>query len=132
MNISTNYKLLVLPALFFLSSCSLFRPVAYPIAYETTLREAKPNDHAIEILDAENIEKEYKVIGEISILGDPFSSSQEMKEKLFEEARKMGGDAIIDFESDFVSSSSHSKLNDGHKKTTTIIWKAKIIVWVSE
>lgn len=97
-----------------------------PLPYESTERESKPNDYPIEILNSENIDADYKIIGEISIVANLFTSSSKMRTELLNEARKMGGDAIIDFKSNF----SSEKDKHGHDQVNATIWTSKVIVWL--
>lgn len=97
-----------------------------PLPYESTERESKPNDYPIEILNSENIDADYKIIGEISIVANLFTSSTKMRTELLNEAREMGGDAIIDFKSNF----SSEKDEHGHNQVNATIWTSKVIVWL--
>ncbi|MFV1883746.1 MAG: hypothetical protein ACMZ7B_04615 [Balneola sp.] len=99
------------------------------LAYESNPRTPKPIDHPVEIIDAENINTEYKVIGEITIFGDVFSSSQEMRKELFNRARIMGGDAIINFESTPVVYDRYNKKGTNKSSNGDVIWKGKVIVF---
>lgn len=76
---------------------------AKAIRYETTERLSKPEDYPIEILDSSNITRPYKVIG--VVLAEPGAVSIEaIIEGLKAEARKMGGDALIDLKQEFLPS----------------------------
>lgn len=97
-----------------------------PLPYESTERESKPNDYPIEILNSENIDADYKIIGEISIVANLFTSSTKMRTELLNEARGMGGDAIIDFKSNF----SSEKDKNGNNQVNATIWTSKVIVWL--
>ncbi|MEQ9265899.1 MAG: hypothetical protein RLN81_11795 [Balneolaceae bacterium] len=97
-----------------------------PLPYESTERESKPNDYPIEIHNSDNIDADYKIIGEISIVANLFTSSTKMRTELLNEARGMGGDAIIDFKSNF----SSEKDKHGNNQVNATIWTSKVIVWL--
>lgn len=79
--------------------CSLFLVGcvrSQAINFETSQRPERPIDHPIEIIEKDQIKRAYKVIGIVRVnvgkLADPSSAINRLRE----EARKMGGDALIE------------------------------------
>lgn len=101
------------------------------IPYESNSRDPKSADYPIEILDTSEIDTEYKIIGEVTLYGSAFSDSNKMRNDLFNEALQMGGDAIIDFETSLATEKDYSELQKKKTTSSTIIWKAKVIVWLN-
>jgi len=100
------------------------------IRYETIVRPPKPLDYPIEILDRANINRPYKVIGVVQANAGKFHSVEDTIEHLKAEARKMGGDALIDLQ--------HGPSKGGviapagnmyYYGNVREIWSAKVIVW---
>lgn len=99
------------------------------ISYEQDFRESKPDNYPVEILEADNIEREYKVIGEVTANG-PNYRTEKILEKLRAKVREIGGDAVIDFET---GSSGVGVINSGtgvYNEDARQLIKAKVIVWI--
>lgn len=104
---------------------------AKAIRYETMERLSKPEDYPIEILDSSNITRPYKVIGVVQ--AEPGAVSiKTIIEHMKAEARKMGGDALLDLQKTFVPSGG-AILPIGtmyvYGQGSRDIWSAKVIVW---
>lgn len=111
-----------------LSSCVRVRA----ISYDEVDRKPKPTNFPVEIIDSESIEKEYKVIGEVSGEAINAKSSQAILEKLRTKVREMGGDAMIELErgnsgAGYYNASAGSAVYNSNAKQN---WTAKVIVWV--
>lgn len=100
------------------------------IPYESSSRSPKSVEYPMEILDNSEIDSEYKIIGEVTVFGSAFSDTEKMRSDLFNEALNMGGDAIIDFETSLTTETDYSKQLKKKTTSNTIIWKAKVIVWL--
>jgi len=83
------------------------------VQFDSIVREPKPDDFPIEILDKDDIERAYKVIGYVNSSGGEFNVDSYAINNLKKNARKMGGDALIDLK--FLSEN--------------YIYEAKVIVW---
>jgi hypothetical protein len=106
------------------------------IRYETIIRPPKPSDYPIEILDRENIKHPYKVIGIVQAEARRSHNIDDVIEHLKNEARKMGGDALIDLQHGVLKedaiSSYYGNPHYGSVYTYEFyrqIWSAKVIVW---
>jgi hypothetical protein len=116
----------------FLYGCITVRNVRY----ESVIRDPKSQDYPIEIFESKDLERDYKVIGivEASFAGK-VKNLNKIADKLRQEARKMGGDALIDLTKKHDENktiiatdigkttigSAYSNIND--------IWTAKVIIW---
>lgn len=87
-------SLSVLYVVALLSGCVSIRS----IQYETITRTPKPPDFPIEILDTANINRPYKVIGLVQANAGKRHNTADVIEQLKSEARKLGGDALIDLQ----------------------------------
>ena len=103
------------------------------INYETSPRERKPNDYGVEILDSRNITRPYKVIAVIYCSGGLFDNDNDIVDRIRKEAKKLGGDALIDLDKKAISyfSGSAVKVLDFVLFDTIVDteWEAKVIVW---
>jgi hypothetical protein len=115
----------------FLSSCADITV----LRYESTARPPKSLDTPITILDKATITRPYKVIGLIKIDASTQHFSVEIIEQIKMEARKLGGDAVIDLQQQPLESSlpigsfptGQADLTySGHLRD---LWSAKVIVW---
>lgn len=102
------------------------------IPYETTTRPAKADTYAIEIYESKDIKRPYKVVGIVQANAGKRHSVADTIEKLRAEARRMGGDALIDLTNQPIGvglpTSSGGMIYSGHVRE---LWKAKVIVWES-
>jgi hypothetical protein len=118
------YKFLALyVTLLFISACVH----AKAIRYETTERPSKPDNFSIEIFEAKHIERPYKVIGLVE--AESGGSIEKIINRLKAEARKMGGDALIELHQQPIGAGIPSQggtMYYGHVKD---LWSAKVIVW---
>lgn len=121
---SGRYLLILLLALS-LCGCATTRG----IVCDKTERQAKPDDYKVEIYNSADLQRPYKVIGVVIASTGLFHHVVEAIDHLQDEAKKMGGDALID-------------LAEGLPKGTEMptggwfifgssgeIWSAKVIVW---
>jgi len=101
------------------------------IRYETIVRQPKPSNHPIEIVDSKNIDRTYKIIGVVQA-EKGIHSLEIIIERLKIEARKMGGDALIDLHKE-LSSRGGAVIPAGGRlffaQNQREIWTAKVIVW---
>jgi len=100
------------------------------IRYETIVRQPKPSNYPIEILDPANINRPYKVIGIVQANAGKLHSTKDTIEHLKAEARKMGGDALIDLQQGsskggVVAPAGNMYIYGNVRE----IWSAKVIVW---
>lgn len=102
------------------------------IPYETTARPPKPDDYSIEIYESNDLSKPYKVIGIVQANAGKKHSVADTMEKLRTQARRMGGDALIDLTNQPIGAgiptSSGGTIYSGHVRE---LWQAKVIVWES-
>jgi len=119
-------KFLSLLIIFLISGCISTRS----IRYETIVRPPKPPDYTIEIIDIANINRPYKVIGVVQANAGKLHSTADTIDYLKAEARKMGGDALIDLQQ--VPSKGGVIAPAGNMYfygNVSEIWSAKVIVW---
>jgi hypothetical protein len=101
------------------------------IRYEEIVRQPKPADFPIEIFESANTARPYKVIGVVIANAGKLHSERDTINHLRKEARKMGGDALMDlsmgptsgtytYYAKYYSASTHIREN----------WAAKVIVWL--
>lgn len=116
-----------------LSSCG----GVHVIRYEEEARPTKPFDFAIPILNKANIHRPYKIIGLIQIDASQRDNEGMIIEQLKTEARRLGGDALIDLQQQpqethfpiggtFPLVSQGELAYSGHFRD---LWTAKVIVW---
>jgi hypothetical protein len=100
------------------------------IQYETITRPPKPADFPMEILDTANINRPYKVIGLVQANAGKLHNTADVIEQLKNEARKLGGDALIDLQQQpigaGVPTSQGGVIYSGHVRD---LWTAKVIIW---
>jgi len=100
------------------------------IQYETIPRPPKPADFPIEILDPVNINRPYKVIGLAQATAGKRHNTAEVIEQLKKEARKLGGDALIELQQQPIGAggptSQGGMVYSGHVRD---LWSAKVIIW---
>ena len=77
-----------------ISGCASVRSVKY----ENITRLEKAKDYPIEIIERRDIKKEYKVIGLAQVNAGKLHDTADVMNKLREQARKMGGDALTELE----------------------------------
>jgi hypothetical protein len=107
-------KLAIVVALLFLVACVETRT----IPQETHALPAKPDNYPIEILDPVSISKPYKVIGVAEVNAGKNHSPAATIENLKQEARKMGGEALIG-----LKRCAEGGIDAKER------WSAKVIVW---
>jgi hypothetical protein len=103
------------------------------IPYETGSRDPKPSDYAIEILESSHLNRPFKVIGVVQANAGKLHSVKDTLEHLRAEARKMGGDALIDLDqgpaqSEAMGPGKRYSFEDRVRE----IWSAKVIVWTDD
>lgn len=100
------------------------------IQYETISRPPRSTDFPIEILDTTNINRPYKVIGLVQADAGWQNNTTDVTEKLKSEARKLGGDALIDLQQQPIGvgipASQGGMIYSGHVRD---LWSAKVIIW---
>jgi len=105
--------------------------------YDTVVRSPKPFDFPIAILDKAKINRPYKIIGLVQVDASKRQFAAEIIEQLKYEARKLGGDALIDLQQQplethfpiggtFPIVSQGDLSYSGHFRN---LWTAKVIVW---
>ena len=100
------------------------------IRYETIVRPPKPEDYAMEIVDSGNITVSYRVIGLVQVDAGKNYNVEKAIEILRDEARKMGGDALLDLEQGPSTGGVFVPIGDTYiYSQARQIWKAKVIVW---
>jgi hypothetical protein len=65
------------------------------ISYSSESLDPKPESFQMEILDPQNVDRPYKVIGTVEANAGARFNVEDPIEKLREEARKMGADALL-------------------------------------
>ena len=121
-----SQKFLTLLIIVLISGCVSTRS----IRYETIVRPPKPSDYPIEILDLSNINRPYKVIGIVQANAGKLHSTDDTIEHLKAEARKMGGDALIDLQQGTSKGGVIVPAGDMYVYgNVREIWSAKVIVW---
>ena len=108
-----------------LSGCTQTRTVLY----DKTLRPAKPKTYHIAIYDAVRINRPYKVIGIAITSTGPFHRVLDAIEHLQDEARKMGGDALIDLSKGAPIGVEMPTSWEAILGSSEEILNAKVIVW---
>ncbi len=121
-----SQKFLVLLIIVLISGCVSTRS----IRYETIVRPPKPSYYHMEILELANINRPYKVIGVVQANAGKLHSTEDTVEHLKAEARKMGGDALIDLQQGpskggVVAPTGNMYVYGNVRE----IWSAKVIVW---
>jgi hypothetical protein len=108
-----------------LSGCATTREVLY----DKTVRQPKPKAFHVEIYDAAGIRCPYKVIGTAIVSVGPFHHVPAAMEHLQDEARKMGGDALIDVAQGLPKGLEMPTGGWFIFGRSGEIWSAKVIVW---
>src|SRR5664279_4539736 len=108
-----------------LSGCTQTRTVLY----DKTLRPAKPKTYHIAIYDASSIQRPYKVIGIAISSAGPFHRVLDAINNLQDEARKMGGDALIDLSKGAPTSLEMQTSWEAILGSSEDILNPKVIVW---
>jgi len=100
------------------------------IKYETIVRTPKSLNYPIEIIAPANLNRSYKVIGVIQANAGKLHSTKDTIEHLKAEARKMGGDALIDLQQRASKGGVIAPAGDMYVYgNVREIWSAKVIVW---
>jgi len=108
-----------------LSGCTQTRAVPF----DKTVRPAKPKVYHIAIYDAVRINRPYKVIGIAITSTGPFHRVLDAIEHLQDEARKMGGDALIDLSKGAPIGVEMPTSWEAILGSSEEILNAKVIVW---
>jgi hypothetical protein len=108
-----NRLIAVAITLILLISCS---SSTRSVSFDNTERRPKLDNYTIEILDRANIDKPFKVIGYIEIVAWEGTDLKKTFGSLKAEARKLGGNGLID-------------IQKGRKSSKQFIWSAKVIIW---
>lgn len=103
---------------------------AKSVRYEKTERLSKPENYPIEILEPRDIKRPYKVIGFVQIEAGKLHDTAKVVERLRGEARKMGGDALMELQQQPIGvgipQQGGGTFYSGHVRD---LWTAKVIVW---
>jgi len=123
-NIQTSFLFLSIILLF--TGCVNTRV----IRYESIVRQPKPQNYPIEILDIANIKRTYKVIGIVQVNAGKLHSVEDTIEHLKNAARKMGGDALINLQQGPAKGGVVAPAGNLYVYgNVREIWSAKVIVW---
>jgi len=99
------------------------------IRYEAAARPPQP-DCTIDILEAKDVNRPYKVIGQVEAAADERINLAKVMNKLRDAARKMGGQTLLDLQHQAVGLgvpiSQDGSLYLGYVRD---LWSAKVIVW---
>lgn len=116
-----KHTLFVIFILFLFSACNTGARV---LSYDNTRYPAKPDDFNIQIIDRDDIDKDFKVIAQVSDdVATVYDSEQQVIFNLMEAARNLGGDGLIDLETETIDTSY-----DWIPSSKTI-YKAKVIIF---
>ncbi len=96
---------------------------------DKTERLAKPKDYKVEIYDVAGAPRPYKVIGTVIASTGPFHHVMEAIQHLQDEARKIGGDALIDLAPGLPKGEPMPEGGWFIFGRYGEIWSAKVIVW---
>jgi hypothetical protein len=99
------------------------------VRYETITRAEKPENYPIELIERKDIKREYKVIGLAQVNAGKLASTADVMEKLREQARKMGGEALTELEQQPIGGGSAYKGTGSYSGHVRDLWSAKIVVW---
>lgn len=99
------------------------------IRYESEARTPKPESHPIEILESRAVTRPHRVIGMVQVnAGAKFNVSDPI-EALRIQARKLGGDALIDLSQQPIGAGTVSQGTGVYSGHVRDLWTAKVIVW---
>lgn len=115
----------IIPLLIILLSCTNTRS----ISYDQTYRPIKSSEYQMQIFSVDDIEKDYKVIGEIMVKANKWTSTTKMMAKIIDRAKKMGADAILDLETSSIGAGSYNGTTAIYSGDAKQLWKAKVIIW---
>ena len=99
------------------------------VPYDSVPRAPKSSDYPIEIIDAHDVHRPYKVIGLVQANAGKKHSVEDTLEKLRDAARKMGADALLGLQNEALGGAvpvQGGALYSGHMRD---LWRAKAIVW---
>ena|ERR1700690_3999549 len=99
------------------------------VLHDKTERQVKPKDYNVEIYAAYGAPHTYKVIGTVIASTGPFHHVLDAIEHLQDEAKKMGGDALIDLAQGMPTGEPMPEGGWFIFGGTGEIWSAKVIVW---
>ncbi len=103
------------------------------VRYETSARPPKPGAYPLEIYDSVNLAQPYKVIGIVQANAGKLHNPADTLEYLKEEARKIGGDALIDLATGPSAARAITQVGSTYVAgSVREIWTAKVIVWLEE
>lgn len=120
-----NKNTIIIAVLLILMACTNTKS----ISYESSTRQSKESEYVMEIFDSSNIDREYKVIGEISIKAGKITSTKKIMKTLIDRAKKMGADAVIDLRTSSIGGGSYDGSTATYSGDAKQLWKAKVIVW---
>ena len=122
----TSHNFLALLIIVLISGCVSTRS----IRYESIVRQPKSPNYPIEILDPPNINHPYKVIGIVQANAGKLHGTEDTIEHLKAEARKMGGDVLIDLQQGPSRGGVVALAGDMYVYgNVREIWSAKVIIW---
>ena len=99
------------------------------IQYSASGRLPKPKEFPIEIIDMANVKRPYKVIGLVQVdAGARFNLTNPI-ERLKGEAKKLGGDALIELQQQSIGVGTFSRSGGTYGGHARDLWTAKVIVW---
>lgn len=111
-----------------LSLCTSGCVSARAIKYTAESRPPKPATYQMDILEASKAPRPYKVIGMVQANAGAKFNIKDPIEALRQEARNLGGDALIDFSQQPIAGGSDGD-SYGHVRD---LWTAKVIAWTDE
>lgn len=121
--LTTGWIALMLIA--FLSGCARTQEVPY----NKTARPAKAAAYHVPIYDSGSIHRPYKVIGTAIASAGPYDRMLDAIDQLKDEAREMGGDALIDLFHEQQKCSGITGCGRSEFESFEYIYGAKVIVW---
>jgi len=114
---------------FFLISSLFGCATTRGVLHDKAERQVKPKDYNVEIYAAYGAPHPYKVIGTVIASTGPFHHVMDAIEHLQDEARKMGGDALIDLAQGMPKGEPMPEGGWFIFGGTGEIWSTKVIVW---
>jgi hypothetical protein len=99
------------------------------INYSGEARPPKPASYVMEILESSKLTRPYRVIGIVQVNAGAKLNTRDPIRVLRDEARAMGGDALVDLSQQPVGAgmmSGGTAIYSGHARD---LWTAKVIVW---